>query len=286
MNPPNQTIAGRYRLEQHLRYVSEANYYAALDLVSGQLVTVRTINISEPGAVGPGLEHLAAQKLQGKVRNEQKLVQALKSLAHPNLLALLDDGFEDPLYYHVYPAMAFDSLQTRLEQAPALPLVEACGYALQASRLLADLHARSIVHCDVSAETLLLVQGQVKLAEFSIANFEPAEGVAPGNPFYMSPEAIAGAPPAPPRDVWALGVTLAYVLSGSLPFQPPSDAGPAWPPALFHRILSEAPQIETAHLPPSLAALLQRMLAKDPDSRPAPLQVAGEIESILEENRA
>ena len=78
-------LANRYQLNKHMQRVSEADYYAATDIVTTQPVTVRTIDVSTLGAVGIGLEHLAKDKLRRKVENESKVVEQLRQLSHPNL---------------------------------------------------------------------------------------------------------------------------------------------------------------------------------------------------------
>ncbi len=244
-----------------MKYVSEANYYEASDLSTGEPVTVRSIDVSTLGAVGIGLEHLAADKLRRKVENEQKIVGKLRELRHPGLFHILDSGFDDPIYYHVYPPFVFENLQSRIEQG--LERKPALNFMLETAQTLAFLHENGIVHCDVSAENLVLVENHVKIIEFSIANFEPAEG-SPGNPFYMSPEAIMGSTPEPARDVWALAVTMTYALTGQLPFGSFETALPQGVPLLFQSIFQDPPRLETS---PELAQLLLQMLEKDAAKR-------------------
>nr|MDQ2995635.1 hypothetical protein [Chloroflexota bacterium] len=91
-------IINRYQLNQRMKSIPEANYYSATDMAINKPVTVRTIDISTIGAVGIGLEHLAADKLRLKMENEKTIIQTLHHLAHPSLLTILDDGFDAPLY--------------------------------------------------------------------------------------------------------------------------------------------------------------------------------------------
>lgn len=210
-----QMLGGRYQLLDHLQRVGEADYYAAIDKYDDLSVTIRTIDASEVGAVGAGLEHLAADKLRRKIENEAKL---LGQLNMTGLLRLLDHGFDTPIAYYVYPSFEFDNIALMVKREGRLPVPEAVEYIRQAAEMLSALHERGIIHCDVSAETLLVIDGQVQVAEFSIANHEKQDGAAPGDPPYMSPEAIRGENPAPVRDIWALGVTLYYALAGVLPF--------------------------------------------------------------------
>jgi eukaryotic-like serine/threonine-protein kinase len=271
-------LANRYQLNRHMQRVSEADYYAATDIITSQPITVRTIDISTLGAVGIGLEHLAKDKLRRKVENEARIVERLSQLSHPNLLKILADGFEDPIYYHIYPPFRFQNLQARIAQE--LPMTEALAYISQTADVMAFLHRNGIVHCDISADNLVLIENNIVVTEFSIANFRPAEG-NPGNPFYMSPESITGGAPEPARDVWALGVTLVYALTGELPFGSFNMPMPDGVPLLFQAILSAPPSLKTRHLPPQLNLMIHQMLEKDSDKRPGMHQVAEGLASVL-----
>ncbi len=272
MTDEQRLIAGRYQITGLMQRLGETDYYAALDNRTSRPVTLRIINTAEQGAVGAGLEHLAADKLRRKMEHETRL---LHRLHHPGLLTLLDWGFDAPLYYHVYPAFAFHNLAQALARYGRMPHGQVVTVARQAAATLAGLHESGIVHCDISAQTLLLLDGQVRIIEFSIANHAAPEHVAPGDPPYMSPEAVTGAKPAPARDVWALGVTLYYALVGELPFgavEAPRQEGVL---RLFHRILHEEPPPVPAlvpDVPPAFADLIMRMLQKDPAQRPTSMQ--------------
>lgn len=274
-------IAGRYRIESPMKYVGETYYYRAVDVTTQTPITLRTINVREMGAVGEGLEDFAAQKLRWKVENEQRLVETLIRLKHPGLLQILDYGFDDPLYYHVFGPFVFENMQMRIEHDGRLPIAEALRIVRGAAKTLADLHRNGIIHCDVSAETILLGLDTPKIIEFTIANFAAVEGAVPGNPLYMSPEAIRGAAPTPARDIWALGATLYFAISGQMPYgaiEAPRETGVG---KLFQRILRDAPAPQVDEFPPGVAALVQRMLDKDLARRVASMdEVAAQIDAL------
>lgn len=249
----------KYYITDLMHDLGETQYYAAIDAEADTPITLRVIDTSRQGAVGIGLEHLAADKLRRKMENEAKL---LDKLDHPGLLKPLDVGFDPPYYYHVYAPFKFVNLRMR----GRMSLDELRPIAVDAAKTLHYLHELNVVHCDVSAETLLLVDHQVKLIEFTIANHDQFESVAPGNPPYMSPEAVMGAPLAPARDAWGLGVTLYYVLSGELPFgdiELPREVGA---PRLFQKIMTQSPPPLT-DVPDAWIALIDDLLEKDPAKR-------------------
>lgn len=272
-----QHIAGRYQLIEHMHHLSEADYYAALDTETQRRVTVRTIDVSKLGAVGIGLEDFAPEKLRRKMENEQRLLDRLNC---PGLLSILDQGFDDPIFYVVYPAFPFANLAA-LEKP--LPVADALRTLQTVAETLACLHNAEIVHSDISPDTILLIEDHPIVAEFSIANHDQVEGVAPGNPMYMSPEAIMGARPAPARDAWAFGVMMAYLLTGELPFGDLEEPRQEGVPRLFQKILQEPhkPLTDFAPVTTDIVALVDALLVKDAGNRLCDMRViATKIVSI------
>jgi serine/threonine protein kinase len=88
-------------------------------------------------------------------------------------------------------------------------------------------------------------------------------GALVGTPAYMSPEQARGAPPEPRSDIYALGIVLYEMTTGRLPFT--ADVLVA---ILMMHIADPPPPLD-ASFDPRLAALIMRMLAKDPNARPA-----------------
>jgi serine/threonine protein kinase len=253
-------LDGRYHITGVTFAHTEVTYYSAHDRVADQPVLVRVIDTSQAGMVGTGLEHLSADKLRRKMENEVKL---LSTLHHARLLDLLGHGFDTPYYYHVYPHTDFQTLKHHIDRHGRLPVSEALRAVRGAADALATLHGLGLFHGDIMPEHILWDGAQAKLIEFAITNYEAEAGSIPGTPTYLSPEAVTGAPPAAPRDVWALGVTLAYALTGKLAF---GEARPAQVPVLFSHILQAEPDLGD-DLPPAVRELLGSMLTKDPSAR-------------------
>src|SRR4029079_13006883 len=152
----------------------------------------------------------------------------------------------------------------------SLTLVRVAAEALGAA------HPRGVVHRDLKPSNLFLRGGQVDdvvVLDFGIAHRSTLSqrmtgtGVLIGARDYMAPEqAGASHDICPATDVFALGCVLYECLSGEPPFGAPHLA------AILGQILFAAPAPPRAParaLPPPLAALLDRMLAKDPRERPA-----------------
>lgn len=257
-------IDGRYRIGEAIsNNIIEVTYYAALDTQTQQPVTLRVIDTAQHGTVGRGIEHLAEDKLSRKMETELRVIEKLNQ---KGMLTLLGHGFDDPFYYHVYPPFVFQNLQMLIDQHGKLPFKTGMDYFRQLVDVVMGLHQAGIIHCDISANTLLVLDGEVKLIEFTTANLIQIEGAAPGEPSYMSPEAIMGLNPAPPRDVWAIGVTIAYALHGKLPFGHSGVNRVDSVPRLFQKILTESPTLPS-DIPDTLAEVFRRMMDKNPDNR-------------------
>lgn len=273
---PPTLLDGRYHITGVTFPHTEVTYYSAHDRVADHPVLVRVIDTSQAGMVGTGLEHLSADKLRRKMENEVKL---LSTLRHAGLLDLLDHGFDAPYYYHVYPHTDFQTLKHHIDRHGRLPVTEALRAVGGAADTLATLHSHGLFHGDIMPEHILWDGAQAKLIEFAITNYEAEAGSIPGTPAYLSPEAVTGAPPAAPRDVWALGVTLAYALTGKLVF---GEARPAQVPALFGHILQAAPDLGD-DLPPAVRELLDSMLIKDLSARASLDSVRATLTHLLDE---
>jgi predicted ATPase/signal transduction histidine kinase len=149
------------------------------------------------------------------------------------------------------------------------------GMALTLARLLGDLHDRGIAHNDVNPTNILVDASGApfKLVDFASAVVLNESGPASsglralqGPIAYMSPERTGrvGCPVGPRSDLYSLGVVLFEQLTGRLPFQQ-GDPG-----ALVHaHVARPAPLASDVaeHVPEQLSAILQRLLAKDPDER-------------------
>ncbi len=142
----------------------------------------------------------------------------------------------------------------------------------QVTAALAKASSEGIVHRDIKPENIMLARsGEVKVADFGLARVQGDAGanltqigVTMGTPLYMSPEQIEGRPLDSRSDIYSLGVTAYHMLSGQPPFMGDSPLSVA----VQHLNQSSTPlSIRRPDVPPRLAQVIERMMAKNPADR-------------------
>ncbi|HEX6201487.1 MAG TPA: protein kinase [Thermoanaerobaculia bacterium] len=203
--------------------------------------------------------------------------RAAAAINHPNVLTVHDLGVHQGRPFLVTELVAGESLRERLRRGP-LPAAEAVELARQLAAGVAAAHAAGVVHRDLKPENLVVTPaGTLKILDFGVARLRPpapeaeattlsstGAGAALGTLSSMAPEQLRGEEVDGRADLFAVGVILYETLSGARPFARATAAATAaavlheQPPPLDER----APDV-----PPSLARLVERCLAKDPAER-------------------
>jgi eukaryotic-like serine/threonine-protein kinase len=194
--------------------------------------------------------------------------RTLSRLAHPRVIRLLDYGVQKQVPFLVMEYAPGGSLRKLHPYGERLSLATVVGYVQQAAEALQYAHNARLIHRDVKPDNLLLGQhGEVLLSDFGIAllahssRSQRTENIV-GTVSYMAPEQIQGHP-CQASDQYALGVIVYEWLSGTRPF-----SGSFVEIAAGH-CLAEPPLLDTVRLglPPVLAAVVSRTLAKRPEQR-------------------
>ncbi|NUR62233.1 MAG: serine/threonine protein kinase [Catenulispora sp.] len=262
-NELGSVVSSRYLIAERVGGGAASEVYAALDLDSGQQVAVKILRESA-GAV-----------LRDRFLEETRI---LSGLAHPNLLPLLDAGFcgagggagagsggaDAGAPFLVMPLV--DGTNLEREAGPKSPeWVRAVGAAV--ADALAYIHARGIVHRDITPGNILLDRDEhVYLTDFGIAKAWDgpaltAENFVAGTAGYLAPEQAEGRGASSASDVYALGLVLLEALTGVREY----SGTP------FERAVAAATR--SPRIPPALGApwctVLRRMTARDRRKRPA-----------------
>src|SRR5437016_2178867 len=188
------------------------------------------------------------------------------------------------------PHIAGESLRARIAHEHALPVGETVRILHDVCDALAYAHAHGVVHRDVKPDNVLLSGKHALVTDFGVAkavsNSSGAGagtltslGMALGAPAYMAPEQAAGDPNVDYRaDLYAVGALGYELLAGRTPF------GGLSPQGMLAAQVTATPDPVTQHrdsVPPALAALIMRCLAKQPADRPqSPEQLLGELEAM------
>ncbi|WP_085577595.1 MULTISPECIES: bifunctional protein-serine/threonine kinase/phosphatase [unclassified Pseudomonas] len=125
--------------------------------------------------------------------------------------------------YYVMREYAGTTLARLFEQHGPLPLAQWRELAERLLRAVGLLHRRQILHRDIKPENLLLGDdGELRLLDFGLAHCpglsRDSTDTLPGTPSYIAPESFRGEAPAPSQDLYAVGVTLYFLLTGHYPF--------------------------------------------------------------------
>jgi len=211
---------------------------------------------------------------------------AAGTLGHPNIVEATDMGFtKTDTPYIVFELLDGMSLATQIDRSGPLAVPRALRIAYQIASALDAAHQAEIIHRDLKADNILIVQkpdsaDHVKVIDFGISRILTASdrtavgNTVTGTPEYMAPEQILTPDSVDRRcDIYALGIVLYEMLSGHVPFAPPPGA--TFPldidtaHALLTRILRDRPpSFERADAPPGLIEMIiDKLLAKDAGQR-------------------
>jgi TolB-like protein/Tfp pilus assembly protein PilF len=254
------TRLGPYEIIGILGAGGMGEVYRARDLRLERHVAIKLLTSADPDA---------SARLLREARNAS-------ALNHPNVCTLHEIGEADGRPFLVLELVEGEPLDRRIAASGGLPGPTARLLAIQIAEALAHAHARGVVHRDLkSANVVLTSDGRAKVLDFGIARriaagdlAEATRSVATltadqeiaGTLPYMAPEVLAGQPADARADLWALGVMLVEMTSGTRPFEGPTAL------ALTTAILRDPPRIPD-DMPARLAAVARRLLTKEPADR-------------------
>ncbi len=206
--------------------------------------------------------------------------RTLASLDHPHVVVVHDFVDRDGHLALIMERLPGGSLWDQFTTLGVGPS-EACGFLLSVAAGLDHAHRHEVLHRDVKPENLLFTaERQLKVTDFGMAKvmggdktLATADGVVVGTPAYMAPEQAEGAAIGPQADVYACGTLLYELLSGRLPFNEAASSVAM----LVARVRDDAPPLRevTPEVPPSVAAVVDNALARDPAHRYAGVEEFG-----------
>jgi len=256
------TIAGRYNIEAVIGEGGMATVYKAHHRLVDRPCAIKVMS----------RDFADNEVVKERFRREARAAQ---KLAHPNIIEIFDQGdLEDGSLYLVMELLEGETLAERIAQGKP-DLRDALPIGVQIARALARAHDLEVIHRDLKPDNVFLVGAAggpvtVKLLDFGIARSTrdtrlTGAGEVFGTPQYMAPERIVSIDAGPAADLYALGIILFEMTTGTLPF----DARDV--PGFFVQHLKVPPpplRSKDPGLPEALERLVLELLEKDPERRP------------------
>ena len=225
-------------------------------------------------------------------------VKTAARLSHPNIVTAYDADNAGDFHFMVMEHVDGVDFSQIIKDHGALPVTEACEYIHQAAVGLQHAHERGMVHRDIKPHNLMLTaEGTVKILDFGLASLAPEVGSADearevrsqlttagaimGTPDFISPEQAEDARQADIRsDIYSLGATLYHLLAGRPPF---ADGSVMLKLKRHAQVDPERLESLRDDIPAELSAIVNRMMAKDPNERfQTPAEVAPALKSVLQ----
>ncbi|HXY30239.1 MAG TPA: protein kinase [Gemmatimonadaceae bacterium] len=268
-------LGSAFTLERELGRGGMSRVYLAQENALGRQVVVKAL----------------APELTGGVNIERfrREIQLAAQLQHPHIVSVLAAGEMDGVPYFTMPYVRGESLRARLNREGPLPIPTVIRILRDVAKALAFAHRSGVVHRDIKPENIMLQDDSALVLDFGVAKAlsESAQGargeglttmgVSLGTPGYMAPEQAAADPNVDARaDIYAFGLVGYEMLVGKRPF-----AGRTPQETLAATLTETPPPVSELRpdVPPPLADLITRCLAKNPQDRP---QSASELLTQLD----
>ncbi len=270
-------LDGRYRLEARIGEGGMARVFRAEDAALRRTVAIKVLRgqVDEVCSVERALSETTL----------------LASLSHHSLVTLFDAHVsEHDASYLVMEYVDGITMRELIADGPVDAALMA-SIAVDIAEGLHIAHSAGVVHRDIKPSNVLLwhspmpgPQWRAKLADFGIAYLldsprMTSPGIAVGTVAYIAPEQARGETPAPPADIYALGIMLIEALTGARPFAEAEGIG-----TVMARLAAPPTIPDTLH--PAWQGLLRGMTAMRPEDRPTALDVAVTARRLAESDDA
>jgi serine/threonine protein kinase/tetratricopeptide (TPR) repeat protein len=243
-------LAGRFRIVRFIARGGMGDVYEAEDLELRERVALKTLRTEIAGTV----------QAMERFRRE---IQLARKVTHPNVCRIYDLFHDtlgsEPITFLIMELLKGETLQQRLLRTGRMTEAEALPVIRQMAAGLAAAHKAGVIHRDFKSSNVILVTDDTDPREFRtvITDFGLARSALPqeatatlsnagdvlGTPAYMAPEQLENGEITPAADIYAFGIVLYEMMTGTLPF--PSESGFAW---VLKRLREPAPSPRT-HVP-------------------------------------
>ncbi|MGB1285962.1 MAG: serine/threonine protein kinase, partial [Aggregatilineales bacterium] len=262
-----RVIANRYVLHEVLGQGGMGVVYHTYDRLTGHDIALKQVTIALNKGDSADTDNTAA--IEQRVALAQEF-RVLASLRHPHIISVLDYGFDSD----GQPFFTMDLLEDASNLvifSQSRSYQERLHLTYQMLQALRYLHRRGTLHCDLKPDNVMVIDGQVRLLDFGLAlqQQQQLEQKAVGTLAYMSPEVLQRGQFSIASDLYALGIMLYEMFSGTHPYRI-NDISQLFEDILQHEIDITGLDVEAA-----LQQLIAEMVQKDATERIA------DIDSVL-----
>ncbi len=254
---PGSTLSNRYVIGREIGRGGYSIVYRAQDSVLGTDVAVKLL------VPPPAIAEVARERMRREV-------MAARDLTHANIVAVHDFLETDGASYVIMEYIDGLDVARHVEQHGPLSETDAITMGREIASALDAAHRHGVLHRDVKPQNILIDRnGKAKLADFGSAKLDGQAtmthtGGVVGTLSYLAPEILQGRRPDARSDVYALGLTLYYALTGDLPPRPAAQLPPE-PERLGYRLSA----VSTVVVSQWFAPLVARATAAEPSRRHA-----------------
>jgi serine/threonine protein kinase len=280
----------RFLLQGHSRGLILANKYKVLDLLGaggvGRVYLAEHMVLRRLVAIK--ILPPASAEVPGVIERFHREARAVASFNDPNILQVFDVDRSGKLHFMVMEYVEGKTLQDMVSQSGPMDILHACHYIRQGALGLQHAHEHGWVHRDIKPSNMLVDRRKmVKILDLGLARFfhdnqdnltlQHNEKIVLGTADYIAPEqAIATHAVDARADIYGLGATFYCLLAG----RPPFHEGTIQQKLIWHQMRDPVPLTQIRpDVPPALAALIERMMAKKPEDR---FQTAAEVYDALD----
>lgn len=256
------SLGERYDLVRHIARGGMGDVFEGVDRVLDRRVAVKVFRSASPRD---------RERFDAEIR-------LLASLDHPTLVRIYDAGSMGDDAYLVMELVDGPTLAARMAESKTLPSAEVAAIGGELAAALASIHARGVVHRDVTPSNVLCdPEGRVRLVDFGIARLlgtprVTATATTVGTAAFMAPEQVLGEEVTGASDVYSLGLVLLELLTGLRAFEGSVAEVAAG------RLVRD-PDTDSG-VPGEWRPLLRAMTSREPSQRPAAAEVQERLEGI------
>jgi len=270
-NQPSWTgkILSHFKLLRLIGQGRMGRVIQAEDITLKRIVALKILNKRIPGV-----------DQQEKVNQFLREARSAAQIEHPNVVRIFEIN-QYKGWWYIAMELLEENLRRIVEAAGPLPPAKACWIIADAASGLAVAHSLGIVHRDIKPTNLMLTRhGRCKLTDFGLVRLDDPNDPfdftdrAVGSPYFVAPEMLHSRQQSPAIDVYGLGATLFFALTGSPPYK-----GTDVKEVFKKHIKAPIPDIRelAPELPLSLAKLIKRTLSKEPTKRPTAANFAAAL---------